>query len=240
MRRNPGHGRGRTVAAVVPGVALSSDPLLFFFDFVDPGSYLVHEVLRGEAERNPGLLSPVVYHPLELRPPPAPLQDARSPAWTQMNQMLGEAARLLTIPFEPPTLIPWSRKAHELALHFLEAEGHSRNGISPLHHHLFRAHFEEGLDLGRVDVLVQLAERQGLDRGEVHAVLGVDRFGPDVDKFRRTALELGVRGVPTLVHGEVPLEGFPGIAALRRFLASVGRETPQPPAQDPSADGETT
>lgn len=235
MMRNPGHGRDRTAAAVVPGVALNSEPLLFFFDFVDPGSYLVHELLCREADRGDQRHSAIVYHPLELRPPPAALQDPDAPEWLSMTRILAETAHDLSLPFQQPGFIPWSRKAHELALHGQEMGARSGQGVPTLHHRLFRAHFEEGLDLGRVDVLVRLAEQEGLDRSEVHAVLGVDRFSPEVDDLRRQALEGGVRGVPTLVLGGSRLEGFPGVDALRRFLASA----PPKAHREPPTHGNT-
>ncbi len=221
---------------MIPGVALSSEPLLFFFDFVDPGSYLVHELLRHEADQGDRRHSAIVYHPLELRPPPAPLQNPGAPEWMSMTRGLAETARELSLPFQQPGFIPWSRKAHELALHGREVMAPSGQGALPLYHRLFRAHFEEGRDLGRVDVLVKLAEQEGLDASEVHAVLGVDRFSPEVDDLRRHALERGVRGVPTLIRSGSRLEGFPGVAAVRRFLASVAPEA----HRDPPSHGNTT
>lgn len=221
-----------------PVSALSSDRILFYFDFVDPGSYLVHELIHGAAADASGPARDVIYRPLELCPPPQPMQNPRAPGWHRMTEALAEVAGTLDLPFRIPALVPWTRKAHELALHALERAGVDEKGATPLHHRLFRAHFEEGLDLGRVDVLVALAEGAGLDRSEVHAVLGVDRFGPGLEDARSRALHQGVRGVPTLIRGDRWLEGFPGIEALRSFIREADPGLPQADPSMPPADSE--
>ncbi|TVR64034.1 MAG: hypothetical protein EA422_07810 [Gemmatimonadales bacterium] len=221
-----------------PASALSSDRIFFYFDFVDPGSYLVHEILRGALADTAGPALDVIYRPLELCPPPRPLQDPQSPRWQEMTEALMEVASTVHIPFRTPTLIPWTRKAHELALHAQERTGGDGAGATTLHHRLFRAHFQEGLDLGRVDVLVTLAQEAGLDRSEVHAVLGVDRFAPAVQETRSHALRQGVRGVPTLIGKDRRLEGFSGIEALRSFILTAGPgSTPTAPGMPPDHPG---
>ena len=221
---------------------MSSDRILFYFDFVDPGSYLVHELFRSAPADAPGPARDVIYRPLELRPPPQPLQDPRAPGWQAMTEALAEVAGALDLPFRVPALVPWTRKAHELALHAQERAGGVGTGATPLHHRLFRAHFDEGLDLGRVDVLVALAEEAGLDRSEVHAVLGVDRFVPLVEEARSQALDQGVRGVPTLILKDRWIEGFSGIETIRSVVQQGTPGSPQadssiPPIDSPAAPG---
>ncbi len=195
-----------------------ADPLHFYFDFVDPGSYLVHELLvrRLDGPGEDGGTG-VEWIPLELRPPPASLLAADDTDWQQMTRALAREARDLDLPFSPPTLIPWTRKAHELALHAMEVRGRK----SRIHSRLFRAHFEKGLDLGRVDVLIGLAEEAGLDPAEARTVLGVDRFEPVVREAREEAARLKIRGVPTLVRRDLRLEGFSGADEVATFLEAA-------------------
>jgi len=184
----------------------------FTFDYVDPGSFLLHALLLRWREQGREIPE-VEWAPLELRPPPLPLLDTREPAWRAMTEALEQEAHRLSIPFRIPATAPRTRKAHELGLHALERGVH---GL--VHDLLFRAHFEEGLDLGRVDVLADLAVKAGLDRAEVRTVLGVDRFLPQVQEIRSRVLAEGIRGVPTLEWGGSRLEGFKGPEALRELL----------------------
>ncbi len=201
-----------------------TDEITFAFDFVDPGSYLVAELLHrwlpGGLE---GGAPAVRLLPLELKTPPDPLVSSSDEGWRAMHEALAEAARSMEIPFSPPAFVPWTRKAHELALHAEEKADEAQ--AVPMHLRLFRARFAEGRDLGRVDVLVKVADEAGLDPAEVRTVLGVDRFDPAVRAARSEALELGIRGVPTLIHGLRRLEGFRTTEELETFLSEGGVRT---------------
>jgi predicted DsbA family dithiol-disulfide isomerase len=187
------------------------DELQIVFDYVDPGSYLTWALLDRDGQGEAGWI------PLELRPLPHPLLDSDAPEWRAMTGALAEVAGAEDIPFSPPAFLPRTRKAHELG--FMARE---KGCFDPVHRALFLAHFEHGLDIGRVDVLVGIGVSQGLDRSEVHTVLGVDRFLAEVDGAREAARALAVRGVPTLVRGDRRLEGFQGTDRLREFLAAGG------------------
>lgn len=190
------------------------------FDYVDPGSYLVMGLM--EAERlGLGVESEAVrWRPLEFRPPEQAPLDPNYPAWHRLVEDHEAEARELGLPFRIPTLAPRTRKAHELGFHAME------HGIFPaVHRALFRAHFHEGRDLGRVDVLVEVAREAGLEPSETRTVLGVDRFREAVEEERAELLASGVRGVPTLQlapTGAAPrIEGYHGAPALREALARL-------------------
>jgi predicted DsbA family dithiol-disulfide isomerase len=114
-----------------------------------------------------------------------------------------------------PGIVPWTRKAHELVAHASEA-----GSPAEIHESLFRNYLIDGRDIGRVDVLVQLAGEHGLDRVGSKAVLDVDRHTDAVEEFRRGGLRAGVTRVPTLRLGEKLLPGNPTPEALSAFLDS--------------------
>jgi predicted DsbA family dithiol-disulfide isomerase len=151
--------------------------------------------------------------PFELRPPPEPLVEVTDPSlsdrWSEARRLGDESG----VSFAPPRLVPWSRKAHEL--HLLARE----HGVAhEVRLAVYEAYLLEGRDIGRVDVLVELATAAGLDRTETKAVLDVDRLEADVAEIRKRALEAGVTGPPELVVGPARLRGFHNGPTLRTFL----------------------
>ena len=168
----------------------------FFFDYVDPLCWLWERILTAHETSS----TTVMRHPFELRPPPSEMLDADGPFWMRRWAWVREA---VPEPERPPQprIVPWTRKAHELALH-ADEKGMFRS----VHESLFQAYIEEGQDIGRVDILVELAVRAGLDRSETKAVLDVDRHADRVEQLRVEAERRLVRGVPCLLAGSGRIE----------------------------------
>ncbi|NNK63811.1 MAG: hypothetical protein HKO98_11470 [Gemmatimonadetes bacterium] len=182
-----------------------------YFDFVDPGSFLL--LLRLDS-----LGVEYALDGFEMRPPTAPRVEPSDPLWTDYWDSVAAALRDANVEPAQPRRVPWTRKAHELAVHAAKAGSPGTHGR--LVERLFRAFVEDGIDLGRIDVLIGLAEDEGLDRTEARAVLDVDRYRDTVDDRRRAAVERGVRGVPTLLQGDRRLEGIHDVNTLRAFIGA--------------------
>jgi 2-hydroxychromene-2-carboxylate isomerase len=189
------------------------------FDFVDPLSYAVAHALGmgnrrdGETAASPGA-SRVRWVGFELHPPPAPITVSDDPIWSELRKRALTWVPALDLPPGAPRLVPWTRKAHELHLHAsaLGAGDAVRAAI-------FEAYFRHRRDIGRVDVLVEIAAASGLDRTETKAVLDVDRYEADVAAARRGAEAVGVRDVPSLSLDGRLVEGFPDLTDLGTLLA---------------------
>lgn len=188
-----------------------------YFDFVDPLSLAVAHALgmrsRSAAEsEEPSKRSRVEWVGFELRPPPVALTRSDDPFWAERRAKALSWAGGLDLP-DVPSLVPWTRKAHELHIHAsrLGAGDAVRAGV-------FEAHFDQRRDIGRVDVLVEIAAASGLDRTETKAVLDVDRHEADVAAARREAEALGVRDVPSLSLDGRLVEGFPDPTDLGTLL----------------------
>lgn len=89
---------------------------------------------------------------------------------------------------------PRTRKAHETA-RFARLRGLER----PMRDAIYAAHFVEGRDIGRVDVLVELGVALGLDRTELKVVLDIDQLTDAVLQDRAVAARLGITETPALV-----------------------------------------
>ncbi|MHB1195055.1 MAG: DsbA family oxidoreductase [Longimicrobiales bacterium] len=186
-------------------------PPRFYLDYVDPLAYLVESELA--AAGIPHILPSLQRVPLELRPPPDPLLDPDALEWRERWELAEGEARRLGIRLAEPPLLPWTRKAHELVLHA------TAKGVGDAAHRaVFDAVFLEGRDVGRVDVLVELAGGLGLDATETRATLDVDRYAADVAAGRVAAARSGVAASPALVSGHGTLQGFHNRDALRTFL----------------------
>ena len=185
----------------------------FFFDYLDPLSYLVHLELDALRRAPDPAVDGLGRVPLELRPPPAQLMDPDDPFWTDRWRSAQRAAADRNIVLAEPAIVPWTRKAHELVLHAVE------KGLGDqAHDAVFEAVFVRGDDIGRVDVLVALARRVGLDAHETKAVLDVDRFTHQVESFRTLAQNAGITDPPAVAAAGRTLQGFHNRDALRTFL----------------------
>lgn len=183
-----------------------------YLDYIDPGSFLMDRRLAA-LEEGPELS--VERLAWEVRRAPEPLLDAGDPAWTEYWEEMARMAADEGLVLAAPSIVPWTRKAHELALHARE-----KGCFDKVHRVLMDARHLEGRDLGRVDVLVALGREAGLEHTETKAVLDVDRHAGTLDMVRREGAGLGVRGVPTLVCGDALLEGVHSMDEIRAFLRS--------------------
>ncbi|HET6762407.1 MAG TPA: DsbA family protein [Longimicrobiaceae bacterium] len=164
--------------------------VVLFGDFTCPFSYVTETALRTLSGELPLELEP---RALELYPAPHPLpfdaMDARVQAAAPLAAELGLELRT-------PAVLPRTRKAHEVALFAREkgVEAAMRTAI-------YRAFFADGLDIGRIDVLVGLAVGVGLDATESRVVLDVDRYTGAVLADAELARRAGIESTPTIVAG---------------------------------------
>lgn len=186
--------------------------LRFFFDYVDPFSLILSRRLQELEDEGTVKVEP---WPLEVNPPPRPLLHPEAPAWAARWEIAMREEEAGGLGLEPPWIVPWSRKAHELAFYAREEDC-----FGEIHEGIFRAYLIEGRDIGRVDVLIELARDAGLDPREAKAVLDVDRHRKDVEAARAEGIRKGVEGIPCLLWNGRVLHGNPNPGELRRFLAS--------------------
>lgn len=188
---------------------------VLYYDLVDPVSYLLDAEITAAAA---ALGLPVVRVGVEINPPPhamgTPDDAVWGPRWQEAERIAAGLGRTL----HRPRLVPWSRKALELVEHVRE---HHQPIVSELSHALMAAFFEDRRDIGRVDVLVDLARGFGLDRTETKAVLDVDRHEEAIATRRAEAVEAGLRVVPTVALGTRRLEAFHNRASLSTLLSDV-------------------
>ena len=203
-------GWSRQVATSTFDAPMNPPSSRFFFDAVDPLSFAMHRALCAAEEQRD---IRVAREPIESYPSDAPLTDTRDPFWQARWAEGQRVAETMGFSLVQPDLVPRSRKAHELFLHAKES-ALARPALDTI----FEAYFLDGRDIGRIDVLVDIAHSLGLDLTESKAVLDVDRYEADLARIHRQATEAGVTSAPGLVAPTGTLQGFHNQAAIGTLL----------------------
>ena len=87
---------------------------------------------------------------------------------------------------------------------------------------VYRAYFQEGLNIGDQRVLVNLGADVGIDRDEMNLALESNRYTLTLQNNAYVAHEREVHGVPTFFIGEYPLVGAQSEDVMRRVLKRAG------------------
>lgn len=141
----------------------------------------------------------------------------------QMNQQVGDRAKEVGLNYNFDKMKPANTfDAHRLAK-FAEKNGKEAE-LSEL---LLQSYFIDGKEIGRHEVLLELAESVGLERAEAEKVLESEQYAEDVRADINEAMQIGVRGVPFFVlnnkyaiSGAQPAEVFED--ALRQVAEEEG------------------
>ena len=175
-------------------------------DYVCPFCYLAEPPLGRVVEESSGTVT-IRWRAFELRPEPEPTLDPKGDylrdIWARaVYPMAKERGMVLRL----PPLQPRSRLAHEAAAY---ASAHGQAAAMP--HALFRAFFEEGADIGDIDVITQLGAGLGLDAADLRTALEAGHYRPGVSEDEALAHSFGMSGVPAIV---VRAEGAPWTEAV--------------------------
>jgi predicted DsbA family dithiol-disulfide isomerase len=159
----------------------------------------------------------VEWLPYELRPEGIPLPDISGPEGERFRRGwqngVAPLAERFGVEMHFPPYKPRSRLAHEAA-EFARQQGR----FEPLRRALFEAFFVRNLDIGQLDVLVEVGREVGLDPAELRQALTDGRFSQQVEELEAVSHRLGVRAVPTIVIGDLGVEGVQPYEVLARVL----------------------
>ena len=141
----------------------------------------------------------------------------------KMNEQVGEHAATVGLNYNFDKMKPSNTfKAHRLA-----KWAGKRGKEAELTELLLHSYFIEGKEIGRNEILIDLAEQVGLDRAEAERILSSDEFSDEVRGDIKEAMQIGVRGVPFFVlndkysiSGAQTTETFEG--ALRQVANEEG------------------
>ena len=139
----------------------------------------------------------LIHRAYELYPEPAQLAGpvVEGETWERLVFL----AAALDLPLRPVEFGARTRKAHEASF-FARTRGRERQ----LRHEIFTAYWSDQRDIGRIDVLTELASRAGMDAEDLRIALDIDQFEADVRHDQEVAQRLRVPGTPTIFIGSGP------------------------------------
>lgn len=93
------------------------------------------------------------------------------------------------------------------------------------HELIFHAYFTETRDIGEVELLVELAQKAGLDADELRAALEDGRYLPRLESTLDLAHHYGITGTPTFViNNKYALVGAQPLDRMRAALRQIAAE----------------
>jgi predicted DsbA family dithiol-disulfide isomerase len=135
--------------------------------------------------------------------------ETRRAIWSRI-QAMGDTVGIV---MRPPELLMNSRLALEAA-EFAAEQGRG----DAFEERVYRAYFNEGLHIGRRQVLADLAAEVGLDRNDFNAALEGSRYSMRLKNNAMIAHNRNVDGVPTFFIGEYPLVGAQSEDVTRQII----------------------
>ena len=112
-----------------------------------------------------------------------------------------------------------SRLAQELGK-WAESKGKAEQVANAL----FRAYFVDVKNIGKTDVLAQIAEENDLPKDEATEVLLSRKYKDAVDEDWRRCAAFGVNAVPTFLAGKYLMVGAQPYEELKRLIEHVLKE----------------
>lgn len=184
-----------------------------FSDFVCPFCYLAEQPLADAVE---GADTHISWQPFELRPEPTPtLRPEGDYLQSTWQQVVYPMAERMGVPIVLPRISPqpYSRLAFEGFAYAAE------RGLGQRYtEQIFRAFFVQQRDIGRPEVLTDVAAQLDLDAEDFRAALDSGRYAAVHQRALRRAHELGITVVPTILFNGRRLEGMPSAQALHQLL----------------------
>ena len=124
------------------------------------------------------------------------------------------------LPFNPDRAMSYnSRRAQELSK-WAEEKGRG----DEIHDALFRAYFVDVKNIGKVELLAEIAQSIGLPADEATEVLLSGKYKQAVDEDWRRCSAYGVNAVPTFLAGRYLMVGAQPYEELERLVQHVMNE----------------
>ena len=196
-------------------------PLEFYFDFSSPYSYLASEKIDALAARfgrkvkwRPILLG-VIFKTTGAAPlTTVPLKGDYS------KHDFARSARFMGIPLVMPDKFPLPTQSAARAYYWLHEQDCAK--ARAFAHAVFRALFVDNRDVSSPEVVLELAEKLGINPAACAAAMNDETYKQRLKDEVDAALKKGVFGAPYIVCDGEPFMGADRLPQLERWLESGG------------------
>jgi predicted DsbA family dithiol-disulfide isomerase len=90
------------------------------------------------------------------------------------------------------------------------------------HENIFHAYFTEGQDIGRLDVITDVAGKSGLDEKETLSAVRNGRYASRLNETRKEGQLIGLTGIPLFViENKYQITGAQPIETFRSYLDKI-------------------
>ena len=197
------------------------NPIEFYFDFSSPYGYFASRKIDALASKygrevtwRPFLLG-VAFKTTGGAPLPSiPMKGAY-----HLRDIL-RTSKYLGVTYRHPSVFPISSVSACRAFYWLDAKDPNR--AKDLAAALYRAYFNDNVDISSADNVVSVCAKLGLNADEVRAAIGdqavKDRTRTEVDK----AIAIGAFGSPYIVVDGEPFWGSDRLDQVEKWLATGG------------------
>ena len=198
-----------------------AEPILFYFDFTSPYSYLASERIDALADRFGRKVQwrPVLLGGIFKALGTVSLVKQSGQAEYSVRDF-ARSARFLGVPYMPPANFPVSTVVPARAYYWLHGQDCSL--ARRFAHEVFRAYFAAGRDIADAAVVLELAIKVGADGTALAAGMSdpaiKDRLRTETD----AAIEQGVFGAPWIVVDNEPFWGADRLPQIERWLETGG------------------
>lgn len=190
----------------------------FYFDFSSPYSYIASELVEAIAERQQ---RSVVWHPMVIGTAFRAVGGAALPALPMKSEYVerdvARLARSLAIPFKWPTHHPIP--THLAAYAFLYGQDRDPERAKAFARKVFAAYFVEDRNIAEIEVVVEIIETFGFERGDALEALNGSGLKERLKAETDVALARGVFGVPFCIVSGEPFWGYSRLPLLEKWIA---------------------
>jgi 2-hydroxychromene-2-carboxylate isomerase len=207
-----------------------SEPILFYFDFTSPYSYLASEKIDALAEKYGRKVRwrPVLLGGIFKALGTVSLVQQPGMARYAVNDF-ARSARYLNVPYAQPAQFPVSTVAPARAYYWLHGQDCAQ--ARKFAHEVFRAYFVEGRNIADTEVVLALAEKVGA--GGTAPAVGADRTALEAgmgdqavkDRLRAetdAAIAAGAFGAPWIIVDGEAFWGADRLPQIEQWLATGG------------------
>jgi 2-hydroxychromene-2-carboxylate isomerase len=196
-------------------------PIDFYFDFSSPYGYLASEKIDDLAARHNRKVrwQPILLGVIFKRTGGAPLTTLPLKGEYSLHDFR-RSARFLDVPYTHPETFPLATQHAARTYYWLHDQ--DCETARAFAHGVFRALYRDGRNISDLDVVLELAARQGADRDTLLEALNGPALKERLREECEAAFAKGVFGSPYIIVDGEPFFGADRLPQIERWLTSGG------------------